>query len=237
MSHFNILLAERTEAILGLAQSSILRHCTDIRLEVAAGRKQIKNILSHFSPDLIIVSENLEMSSKKLIKWLNSHPALSSRHYVKAKTENFKRLIPPEHINSSFSLHGISYWVIIATKAPEKRRLERFDTQENCTMTYGSKTINGKLINIAEGGALCLFPRNSCCPPIAEKVLIDIGQTKNSIVYGAPGFPVRIQAVKPKLHCKTIHIAIKFFDLSKKQVARLNSYIQSQSPHKKQVIN
>lgn len=226
---FNILVAERIDAIRGLAQSTFVKNCADVHLEVAANRREIKKKLHLFSPDLIVISENLELSSKKLIKWLNNHHDLRLRYYEKAKTDNFDRLIPPVYLSSSFSLSGINYYVLAATKEYEKRRLERIDTQDAVRLLSGdARIIKGNLVNVAEGGVLCLFPRDRDCPPIAEKVLIDLGSEEEPAMTGIPGFPVRIQNEKPVLLCETIQIAVKFIQLTEEHTSGLKKYISSQ---------
>ncbi len=226
---FNILIAERIEAIRGLAQSTFVKNCDNIHLEVAANRREIKDKLDLFSPDLIVISENLELGSKKLIKWLNGHPELRLRYYEKANTDNFGRLIPADYLSSSFSLSGIDYYVLVATREFEKRRLERIDTKESVRLlSVDARIIKGNLVNIAEGGVLCSFTRDRNCPPIAEKVLVDLGPEEEPIMTGLPGFPVRIQTEKPELLCKTIQIAVKFIKLTEEHISGLKKYISSQ---------
>lgn len=228
MIKFNILVAENTDAIRELAKSTILKNCVNIHLEAVADKQQIKKELNLFSPEMIIVSDNLDLSCKKFLKWLENHPELSKRQYIRVKTENFKRLIPPDHIKSSFSLSGMSFWIVVATKAAEKRRLERLDTHDSVLLSSGEESVQGNLVNIAEGGALCLCPRQKSNPPIAEKVTIDINSAEHSIMSGVPGFPVRIQLVKPELHYGTVHIAVKFSDLTTEQTSQLNAYLELQ---------
>jgi c-di-GMP-binding flagellar brake protein YcgR len=109
----------------------------------------------------------------------------------------------------------------------DRRQYERVNATGPVSIEFCGNRIDGKLIDVSQGGLLAIFDSKYTFPKVLESVTTHIEPENKNGIKDIDAFVLRLQAADAFQESEFIKLAVKFIDLDDSKQSAINGYIKS----------
>ncbi|MCE5313378.1 MAG: response regulator [Nitrospiraceae bacterium] len=235
MEKIKVLLVDDTPSVRRFIRLGIEKSFPNVDIDEAANGLAAKTKLENHHYSLVLCDwEMPEMNGEELLKWLKQHPTLHSTPFImvtaKSEKDDVMKAIQEGvtgYIVKPFTIESLVQKITSVVDRFDRRQYERVSATGPIVIEFGSNRMDGKLIDVSQGGLLSIFESRYIFPKVLESVTVHIDPSGKNGVKAIDSFVLRLQAADAFQESEFIKLAVKFMDLDDQKQTAITNYIKS----------
>lgn len=235
MEKIKVLLVDDTPSVRRFIRLGIEKSFPNVDIDEAANGIAAKAMLENHHYSLVLCDWEMPgMNGEELLKWLKQHPTLRSTPFImvtaKSEKDDVMKAIQEGvtgYIVKPFTIDSLVQKMTTVVDRFDRRQYERVNATGPVSIEFGGNRIDGKLIDVSQGGLLAIFDSKYKFPKILESVTTHIEPENKNMIKDIDAFVLRLQAADAFQESEFIKLAVKFIDLEDSKQSAINGYIKS----------
>jgi two-component system, chemotaxis family, chemotaxis protein CheY len=239
MEPLKVLLVEDTHSMRRFMIAGLVKALKDIQITEAQNGKEAQHKLIADRFTCIVSDLDMPiMNGEELLRWVRTSSEQRDVPFIMATATRERDLLSKivkaganACLLKPFTIDDLVHRLVDITGQVNRRQYERYAIEGTVVLSYGKKSVKGRIIDVSQGGAYGLFELGGAIPAILEKVNVDIATPKGFHVDGLEAYIIRQQVEGEPPDISEIKLAARFHNPSPDKILELDKFFKAIFPY------